>query len=48
MTRADLLAGCAATFPGCDGGTAVSGVTAGEWADSGPAPFGLTAVTVNV
>src|SRR5215210_1988377 len=47
-TRADCDAGSAVTPVGADGGTAVSGVTALECADTGPDPFGLTASTVNV
>src|SRR5689334_20647895 len=48
VTRACWDAASAETPVGADGATAVSGVTAFDCADSGPDPFGLAAVTVNV
>src|SRR3954467_11827656 len=48
VTRACWDAAAADTPLGADGGTAVSGVAAFDFGDSGPEPFGLDAVTVNV
>src|SRR5919107_2757170 len=48
VTRACWEAASAETPVGPEGATAVSGVTAFDLADSGPEPFGLAAVTVNV
>ena len=45
-TWAAAVTGRAITFLGAVGATGLSGVTALDWADSGPLPAGLTACTV--
>jgi hypothetical protein len=45
-TWAEAVTGRATTLVGALGATAVSGVTALDWADAGPEPAGLIACTV--
>ena len=48
VRSADFVAAVAVTPVGADGALPAVGVTAFDWADSGPDPFALDACTVNV